>query len=73
MKPNGRIRELATKCYKTGPLGKDGWPEYTSFDEQKFAELIVKECAKHAEHAKGMDVDYQKYFKELFSELNDES
>jgi len=35
------------------------------FNKEKFAELIVRECAKHAEHAKGMDVDYQKYFKEL--------
>jgi hypothetical protein len=35
------------------------------FSKEKFAELIVRECAKHAEHAKGMDVDYQKYFKEL--------
>jgi len=31
----------------------------------EFAELLIRECAKHVEHAKGMDVDYQKYFKEL--------
>lgn len=48
---NERIRELATKCYKTGPLGKDGWPEYTSFDEQKFAELIIAQCAMIGNYA----------------------
>ena len=42
---NERIQELARQCYETGPLGKDGWPEYTKFNEEKFAELIVLECA----------------------------
>lgn len=35
-----KIKQLASKCYKTGPLGRDGWPEYTSFDQEQFAELI---------------------------------
>jgi hypothetical protein len=43
---NERIALLASRCYKTGPLGRDGWPEYTEFDTQKFAKLIVKECAE---------------------------
>jgi len=42
---NERIRELAKQCYETGPIGKDGWPEYSRLNEQKFAELIVRECA----------------------------
>jgi len=41
---NERIRELAKQCYETGPLGKDGWPEYSSFNEGKFAQLIIQEC-----------------------------
>ena len=41
---NERIKELAKQCYETGPIGKDGWPEYSKFNEEKFAELIVKEC-----------------------------
>lgn len=41
---NERIKELAKGLYKNGPIGKDGWPEYQTFDEQKFAELIIKEC-----------------------------
>ena len=41
---NERIKELAKQCYETGPIGKDGWPEYSRFNEQKFAELIVREC-----------------------------
>ena len=41
---NERIKELAKKCYETGPIGKDGWPEYSKFNEDKFAELLVKEC-----------------------------
>lgn len=42
---NQRIQELAKQCYETGPIGKDGWPEYSRFNEQKFAKLIVDECA----------------------------
>jgi hypothetical protein len=41
---NELIKQLARQCYKTGPLGKYGWPEYTTFDEEKFAELIIKDC-----------------------------
>ena len=41
---NERIRQLAEQCYETGPIGKDGWPEYSKFNEEKFAELIIQEC-----------------------------
>ena len=43
---NERIKLLASQCYSTGPMGKDGWPEYTKFNEEKFAELIVRQCAE---------------------------
>ena len=43
---NERIKELAEQCYETGPLGKDGWPEYSRLNQEKFAELIVRECAQ---------------------------
>ena len=43
---NERIKQLAIQCYETGPIGKDGWPEYSKFNEEKFAELIVNECAE---------------------------
>jgi hypothetical protein len=46
---NERIKQLAKQCYETGPIGKDGWPEYSKFNEQKFAELIVRECAQVCE------------------------
>ena len=52
---NERIKELAKQCYETGPIGKDGWPEYSKFNEEKFAELIVRECANIVAHA----VDYR--------------
>ena len=42
---NERIRELAKQCYETGPIGRDGWPEYSRLNETKFAELIVQKCA----------------------------
>lgn len=35
-----RIRLLADQCYKTGPIGSGGFPEYVTFDYEKFAELI---------------------------------
>lgn len=41
---NERVNELAEQCYITGPLTRDGWPEYTKFDEQKFAKLLIREC-----------------------------
>jgi hypothetical protein len=41
---NERIRELAKRCYETGPIGRDGWPEYTRFNEEQFAKLVVEEC-----------------------------
>jgi hypothetical protein len=40
---NERIQKLAEQCYETGPIGKDGWPEYSKFNESKFAELILEE------------------------------
>lgn len=40
---NERIQKFAEQCYVTGPLTRDGWPEYTKFDEQKFANLIIEE------------------------------
>ena len=46
---NERIKELAKQCYETGPIGKDGWPEYSRLNEVKFAELIVRECINREE------------------------
>ena len=51
---NERIKELAKQCYETGPIGKDGWPEYSRFNEQKFAELIVRECIDIADEYDGV-------------------
>ena len=45
---NERIKEIAKQCYETGPIGKDGWPEYSRLNEQKFAELLVSECVQIA-------------------------
>ena len=45
---NERIQELAEQCtyrYESS----DGSGEYETFDKEKFAELIVKECAGVAE------------------------
>ena len=47
---NERIEKLAKQCYETGPIGKDGWPEYSRLNEQKFAELIVRECLNKIEN-----------------------
>jgi hypothetical protein len=41
---NEQIEKLAEQCYETGPIGKDGWPEYSKFNYKKFSELIVQEC-----------------------------
>jgi hypothetical protein len=47
---NERIKELAKQCYEIGPIGKDGWPDYCKFNEEKFAVLIVRECAKRVDY-----------------------
>jgi hypothetical protein len=45
---NKRIWELADQCqeYRPGFDGQEDW--YTVFNKQKFAELIVRECADTA-------------------------
>ena len=41
---NERIKELAEQCYTTYRNGHGGYTE--QFDEEKFAELIIRECAE---------------------------
>jgi hypothetical protein len=41
---NEQIEKLAEQCYETGPIGRDGWPEYSKLNYKKFGELIVREC-----------------------------
>jgi hypothetical protein len=53
---NERIKELARQCYETGPLGKDGWPEYTKFNEEKFAELIIQECCDAVRYVDAIEI-----------------
>ena len=46
-----RLKQLMGQCYETGPIGRDGWPEYSKLNEGKFAELIVEECADLVDRA----------------------
>ena len=49
---NERIKELWSQAgghYNSG--NQHTWPEYTIDDPEKFAELIVKECAEIADNA----------------------
>ena len=44
---NHRIHEIADDCWKdTFHFGPDGPETYTEFDYEKFAGLIVRECAE---------------------------
>jgi len=43
---NERIRELAEQATETVKCGLNGTSTTESFNRKKFAELIVKECAK---------------------------
>jgi hypothetical protein len=56
---NEQIKKLAEQCYETGPIGKDGWPEYSKFNYKKFAELIVRECLNCIETVDTYDYDTQ--------------
>ena len=46
---NQRIQELAEQC-RIETYGADGELLEFGFDEGKFAELIVRECAKFTDH-----------------------
>lgn len=51
---NKRIRELAEQCRTQYRDGNGGYVE--QFDEEKFAELIVRECITVSEtHAKSLE------------------
>ena len=53
---NERIRQLAEQCESFG-----SWDNKTySFDKEKFAELIVRECVKLCEHESNDD-EYDQY------------
>lgn len=46
---NERIRKLALQAQKVIWLADGNVTELTSLDEEKFAELIVRECANHCD------------------------
>jgi hypothetical protein len=52
---NTRIRELAEQCWDKRPEGQ------LHFDNEKFAQLIVKECALQCIHNEDMDL-IEKHF-----------
>ena len=45
---NERIKELAEQCTYRYEYS-DGSGEYETFDKEKFAELIVRECSQYIE------------------------
>ena len=51
---NERIKELMKQANKDVPLGKDFWLGLEQFSE-KFAELIVDECAGLVDHVRMED------------------
>ena len=62
---NERIKELAKQCYETGPIGKDGWPKFCKLNEEKFAELIVRECILSIYRSDISDKKQERLVKEL--------
>ena len=57
---NERIKELAEQATKRYPATESSG-EFSTFDKEKFAELIVRDCAEYAEHE--LDVaGYKKKF-----------
>ena len=56
---NERIRELAEQATSIveSPPNREGWPSsYAYFDKEKFAELIVRECANVAADHDALDI-----------------
>jgi hypothetical protein len=58
-----RIEELIKICTERVPYypaGNDGHPEYrTEFNKQRFAELLIKECAMIANQAENNDSEFR--------------
>jgi hypothetical protein len=54
---NNRIRELAGQCESFGLWENKSY----TFDKEKFAELIIRECVDYA-FANGDNVDYLKQY-----------
>ena len=47
---NERIKELAEQATETVKCGLNGTSTTESFNRKKFAELIVRECAKRVDY-----------------------
>ena len=54
---NERIRELAEQATKHYPATESSG-EFSTFDKEKFAELIVRECLSYT---KDGDIDFMKF------------
>ena len=69
---NERIRELAEQATSIveSPPNREGWTSsYAYFDKEKFAELIVRECAEVADNADAMRQKWEgigKYVRKQF-------
>ena len=56
----GKMIAQATTIEEHYPAGCNGHPEHWCyFNKEKFAELIVKECAKVASHAENNDTEFR--------------
>ena len=62
---NERIKELAIQAMVTLPAA-EGPLSHTYFDQEKFAELIVKECASVALMSNGDNLYVYELIKEHF-------
>jgi len=58
---NERIQKLAEQAQKIVGYLDGGYTEIKALDQEKFAELIVRECAEYAEHELDM-AGYKKKF-----------
>jgi len=64
---NERIKELALQAQKVVGYTDGGYTEIKALDQEKFAELIVKECIQAVKNVGGYNEDYhmnaiKKYF-----------
>ena len=64
---NERIRELALQAQKVVGYTDGGYTEIKALDQEKFAELIVRECIQAVKNVGGYNEDYhmnaiKKYF-----------
>ena len=63
---NERIKEIEVQCWETRQVTDDVNSWQTSFNSQKFADMIIKECIGIVENLPAGYIDYRSQIEDAF-------